>query len=131
MALVLHKKSKEYEYIPVEERGTEKPVKFIFKPLRKSQQAKLEDNVMKFDPTGSTITLANASLVLNSIKIGLKKVENVTDEDGKEVKVKFDGDVVADSFLEMFPDNILQELGNVIIAVSKDPQNASKYLGEG
>jgi len=125
MAIKAIKKKKEYKYIPVIERNEDKPLTFIFRPLTKSEQAKLEDSIMNLNPTSQSITLANSSYILNAILITLKEVKNLLDENGKELT----GEINME-FLENIPDDILQEFGNVVISVSKDPQNADKYLGE-
>ena len=130
MAIKISTKKETYTYIPISEREEKKPSSFIFKLLSKTEQAKLEDNIMKFDPQGQSITLANASYLLNAIKMSLKDIKNILDDEGKEIKLVIKDGMVTDDFIEMLPDSVLQELGNVIISVSKDPANADLYLGE-
>jgi len=128
MAITLIKKKQEYTYIPVSEREEKNPVKFIFRLLTKEEKAKLEDKLVLVN-NDQTINIANASYLLGAIKIALKKVENLLDENGEQVKIKFIHNQVSDEFLDMLPDEILQELCQVIVSVSKDPVNADIYLG--
>lgn len=129
MAIQLVKKEKEYKYIPVSERKEKNPTTFVFRPLTKEEKASLEDRILTINPDQS-ITLANASYLLAVLKIALKRVENILDEKGKLTVKDFTNTEVSDEFIEMLPDDLVQEVANVIIAVSKDPQNADIYLGQ-
>jgi len=129
VAIQLVKKEKEYKYIPVSERKEKNPTTFVFRPLTKEEKASLEDRILTINPDQS-ITLANASYLLAVLKIALKRVENILDEKGKLTVKDFTNTEVSDEFIEMLPDDLVQEVANVIIAVSKDPQNADIYLGQ-
>jgi len=129
MALKLAKKEKEYKYVPVSERDSENPTTFVFRPLSKEEKAKLEDQLIYLNQETGEMRVSNASFMLGVIKLALKKVENVDVGDGKLKEYDFTNTEVSDEFLEMLPDDIIQELANVILAVSKDPQNADVYLG--
>ena len=45
MAIKAIKRESSYTYIPLEERGEEKPTTFAFRLLTKEEKAKLEDNL--------------------------------------------------------------------------------------
>jgi hypothetical protein len=125
---VVKQEKREFTYIPVEERGSENPVKVIFKPLTKSERAALEDKLIRINPD-QTMTVANATYILEVFKTAVVDIQGLIDENGNEVKPKKEHGVLAQEFIEMLPDDFIQEVGNVIIAVSKDPQNADVYLG--
>jgi len=125
---VVKQEKREFTYIPIEERGSENPVKVIFKPLTKSERAALEDKLIRINPD-QTMTVANATYILEVFKTAVVDIQGLIDENGNEVKPKKEHGVLAQEFIEMLPDDFIQEVGNVIIAVSKDPQNADVYLG--
>jgi len=128
MAITVVSKKQEYEYIPISERLSDKPVKFKFRPLTKEEKAKLEDRLIIMSPD-QDIYIANASFLIGAIRLALLDVENLFDENGKEIKPTFENGQVSLSFIELLPDEIVQELGQVIVSVSKDPANADLYLG--
>ena len=132
MALQVSKKlQKEYKYIPVIERESENPTTFIIRVLSKKEKAELEDNLVSIDQVNQSMKIANSSFIIGAVKKGLVRVENLLDEDGKSIEVKRDSNgEISDEFLDLLPDEIINELGNVIIAISKDPNNAELYLGE-
>jgi len=132
MALKVSKKlQKEYKYIPVIERESENPTTFIIRVLSKKEKAELEDNLVSIDQVNQSMKIANSSFIIGAVKKGLVRVENLLDEDGKSIEVKRDSNgEISDEFLDLLPDEIINELGNVIIAISKDPNNAELYLGE-
>jgi len=132
MALKVSKKlQKEYRYIPIIERDSEKPTIFIIRVLSKKEKAELEDNLVSINQVNQSMKIANSSFIIGAVKKGLVRVENLLDEDGKSIEVKRDSNgEISDEFLDLLPDEIINELGNVIIAISKDPNNAELYLGE-
>ena len=130
MAIVVQKiKTKEFKYIPVDERESENPVVFKLRLVPKTERAKLEDGLLKISQDG-TFNFANATYILEMFKRGVVDIEGLVDEEGNLIKVKKEHGVIADSFIEMLPDELIQEVGNVIIAISKDPKNYKIYLGE-
>ena len=132
MALKVSKRlQKEYRYIPLIERDSEKPTTFIIRVFSKKEKAELEDNLVSINQINHLMKIANSSFIIGAVKRGLVRVENLLDEDGKPIEVKRDSNgEVSDEFLDLLPDEIINELGNVIIAISKDPNNAELYLGE-
>jgi len=129
MAIKAVKRESIYKYIPLEERGEKQPTTFHFKLLTKEEKAKLEDKLVKVNQD-ETINISNASYILGAFKLCVEKVENFIDESGAEVPVTKDKGLVSNSFLDMLPDEIITEVGNVIINISKNPQQASIFLGE-
>ena len=130
MAIVVSKvKNKVFEYIPISERNSENPVKVKIRLIPKTERAKLEDALLKINPDG-TFTFANATYVLEMFRRGVVDIEGLLDENGNEIKVEKDADgYLTYEFIELLPDDFIQEVGNVIVSISKDPQNAELYLG--
>ena len=130
MAIVVKKvKNKEFTYIPVDERKEKNPVKFKIRLINKINRAKLEDGLLKINQDG-TFNFANVSYIIEMFKLGVINIEGLVDEEGKKIKVpKDENGYITDGFIEMLPDSLIQEVGNVIIAISKDPNNADVYLG--
>ena len=120
---------KEYEYIPVAEREEKNPVKVIIRPLMKTERAKLEDKLVRMNQDQS-ISIANATYILEVFRLGVVDIKGLVDEEGKEVKVEKENGVLTQEFVDMLPDEFVQEVGQVIVAISKDPQNADMYLGK-
>jgi len=131
MAFKIVKKETSFDYIPVDQRKEENPLTFVFRPLSKKESALLSDGVLKLDTTTQALTVGNSSYLLQAIRLCLTEVKNLVDDKDKPVSLEKDsnGEVTYD-FLEYFPDSMLEELGNVIVAVSKDPANADTYLGK-
>ena len=126
---VVKQTKKEYEYIPVAEREEENPVKVIIRPLTKTERAKLEDKLVRMNQDQS-ISIANATYILEIFRLGVVDIKGLVDEDGKEVKVEKVNGILTQEFVDMLPDEFVQEVGQVIVAISKDPQNADMYLGK-
>ena len=130
MAIKAVKRQSEYKYIPIEERGEKKPTTFWFKPLDKETKARLEDKLVTVNKD-ETINISNASYILEAFRICVVKVENFVDEKGKEIPVRLGKDgLVTFEFIDLLPDEIVQEIGQAIINVSKFPDKADLFLGE-
>jgi len=129
MAIKVVKTKEEYEYIPVSERGEKNPATFVIRPLSKSEQAKLEDRVLNIDSALGTISMANASFLLNAFILGVKDIKNIVDENGKEIKPVITENGIDIGFLDLLPDEIIKEVAEVIINISKNPQDADVFLG--
>ena len=131
MAITVTKiKKREFDYIPVEERNEKAPVIFKLRLVPKAERARLEDGLLKINQDG-TFNFANASYILEMFRRGVEDITGLKDEDGKEIKVEKDGNgYISYDFVEMLPDELIQEVGNVIIAISKDPKNYKVYLGQ-
>lgn len=129
MALKVYKTKEEYDYIPVEERGEKKPATFVIRPLSREEQAKLEDLILKVDPNNGFINMANTSYLLHSFLLGVTDIKNIVDEKGKDLKPVFTSKGLDTSFLDLLPDDIIKEVAEVIINISKNPQNADVFLG--
>ena len=130
MAIRVKHYEKQYEYIPLEDRNSENPTVFVFRRLSHEEMAKLEDNLITMYQDQS-VTIKNASYLLNVIRLALVDVKNLLDENGKEIKLTFDDEgLVSSDFIELLPSDLLLELGSTIANVSKFPNMADVYLGK-
>ena len=123
-------KPKEYSYIPVSERGEEKPFTLTLKRLTSSQMALIQDKAMeiKADDKEQSISLLTGTQTRLVCKLGIVGWENVYDEDGKEVKAVIAGQGLTDKSMDIIPQDMLQEINNVILGITNDPDNADLYL---
>ena len=129
MAIKIYKQETQYDYIPVEERAEKNPTIFVIRPLSREEQARLEDNILKVDATQGYINMANASYLLKAFVLGVKDIKNIVDEKGKEVKPVFTSNGIDTGFLDMLPDDLIKEVAEVIVNISKYPQDIDVYLG--
>ena len=128
MALVINRTT-EYKYTPISERGEDKPFLIKFKPLTTKQLAILEDSVVSLKTSGD-MSLAQGSFNYKTVKAALITWDNVIDSKGEEVKPMFASNgEIKDESLDLIPPPVFTELANVIIGVSKNPNEAQAYLG--
>ena len=131
MAITVTKiKKKEFDYIPVDERTEKTPVVFKLRLVSKSERARLEDGLLKINQDG-TFNFANASYILEMFRRGVTDIVGLKDENDKKIDIEKDGNgYISYDFMEMLSDELIQEIGNVVIAISKDPKNYKVYLGQ-
>ena len=129
MALKITKKSDGYEYIPLTERGSKDPFTVKVKRIMPRQFTILEDKMAKINKDES-ISFTTGSFNWEVLKKGTDGWLNLQDENGKEIKcIKSGAGEILDSSLDLLPLAILTEIANVIVGISKDPDNAEVYLG--
>jgi len=105
------------------------PFSIKFKPLTTKQLAVLEDSVVSLKTTGD-MSLAQGSFNYKTVKASLISWSNVIDPNGAEVTPEFAANgEVKDESLDLIPPPVFTELANVIIGVSKNPNEAQAYLG--
>ncbi len=89
----------------------------------------LEDKMAKINKDES-ISFTTGSFNWEVLKKGTTGWDNLLDEKGKEVKPNKNGQgEILDSSLDLLPLSIITEIANVIVGISKDPDNAEVYLG--
>ena len=127
--MLIVSKQEEYKYIPIQERGAEEPFTVYIKPLGVRQLAKLEDSYVVIKD-GDGLALQQGAYNTKALKAGIIRWENLKDADGKEYQVEKNakGEVL-DSTLELLPPTLLTEIANVIVSISKYPEDADKFLG--
>lgn len=119
-----------YEYVPVTQRGTEKPFTVTVRQLKPLELAKLEDTLTQINRDQS-LTLKSGQFSYNILRVGIVNWANLTHE-GKDILVTKNavGDAITDECLERLPPAIVEELADLIVNISRHPQSAHIYLGE-
>ncbi len=129
MALTVSTKPvKTYEYIPLSERGEEKPFTINIRPLTKREYALIEDKIAKFY-RDETMTFASASTNIETFQRGVTGWNNLLDENGKQIKPDKMNGMLTDDAINLLPIDIITEVANVIVGITKDPENTDIYLG--
>ena len=96
---------------------------FKFRPLSKRQLAHYSDNSSRLNIGSNTISLGNAVGNLELFKASITGWDNFLDKDGKEIKFKRDSSgVVAEELVECVWEDVIQEVANHILKVSKFPE---------
>ncbi len=129
MAITIKKTQETYEYIPLIERGEEKPFTVIIKRLPPRQFTILEDKMAKINQDES-ISFTTGTFNWAVIKKGIIDWRNMLDENGKEIyPLKNGKGELLDETLDLLPLDLITEIANTIVGISKDPDNANIYLG--
>ena len=130
MALFVYK-DKQHTFVPFSERGKEDAFTVTLKPLDARTLAKLEDGYVVFGGgnEAESVSLQQGSYNFKALKYGIVSWENLTDgEKEYPVKKNAKGEVL-DECLALLPSSIVTEIANVIVAISKFPENAEVILG--
>ena len=129
MALVTHRTIETYEYIPMTERDEKKPFTVKLQRIPPRQFTILEDKMAKINKDES-ISFTTGTFNWEVIKKGITGWSNLVDEKGKAVTPAKSGNgEILDASLDLLPLAIITEIANVIVGISKDPENAEVYLG--
>jgi hypothetical protein len=130
MAITIKKQQETYEYIPLIERGEKEPFTVIIKRLPPRQFTILEDKMAKINQDES-ISFTTGTFNWAVIKKGIVDWKNMLDENGKPIyPAKAGSGELLDTTLDLLPMDLITEIANSIVGVSKDPENASIYLGD-
>lgn len=130
MALTI-KKSKlktDFSYVPLTQKGNDKPFTVQFEALPLDTLAELQDAAIRVSKDGEYSISIN-TLNYAVIKKAIMGWNNVEDDNGP-VRFKRDNRGATDSSLALIPADIRSELATVIVEVSKDLPNAEAYLEE-
>ncbi len=119
----------EWDYIPVSEREQKEPFTVVVKPLGIRKMAKLEDGYVLVKE-GEGVALNQGTYNTKAVKAGIVSWKNLKDDKGKEYPAKFSskGEVLDES-LNLLPPSIIAELANVIVSISKYPEDAEVLTG--
>ncbi len=129
MALTTQKTAKDYEYVPIIERDSENPFTVKLKRIMPRQFTILEDKMAKINKDES-ISFTTGTFNWEILKKGVTGWDNLLDGEGKDVRCAKNGQgEVLDNSLDLLPLSIITEVANVIVGISKDPENAEVYLG--
>ena len=130
MAITTQRKQSDgYEYIPLSERADKKPFTVNIKRILPRQFSILEDKMARINADES-ISFTTGSFNWEVLKKGTTGWKNLLDEDGKEIRPAKNGQgEILDASFDLLPLSIITEIANVIVGISKDPENAGVYLG--
>ena len=132
--LIINQK-KEYDFIPVSERGQDEPFTVVLQPLGVRQMAKLEDGYVLIHNDSSaqsqgSISLNQGSYNTRALKAGIVSWRNLKDGAGVDYPARKSGNgEVLDESLNLLPPAVLTEIANVIVAISKYPEDADTLVG--
>ena len=129
MALIVKKTQETYEYVPLSERVEENPFTVIIKKLPPRQFTILEDKMAKINQDES-ISFTTGSFNWAVLKKGLVDWKNMIGENDRPISPAKNGKgELLDESLDLLPLDFIAEIANVIVGISKDPDNADIYLG--
>lgn len=120
----------EREYVPKDwiDAKTGKPelnaFKIKFKPLNKRQLASFVDNSSRLSISTNTIILGNASNCIDVFKVAVTGWENCINRGEAVVFKKDSALLVDDSLIEIIDLDIIEEVANHIIKISRFPEDA-------
>jgi len=119
----------DFEYIPLSQKGEDKPFTVTFKAISLDVLAELQDAAVRVSKDGEYSISIN-TLNYNVLKEALIGWQNVESEKDGPVRFKRDNLGATDGSLSLIPGDIRSELSTVIVEVSKDLPNAEAYLSE-
>ena len=100
-----------------------KALTFKFKPLSKRQLVHYLDNSSRLNIGSNIILLGNVVGNLELFKVSVIGWDNFLDKEGKEIKYKKDASgLVAEELIEYIWEDVIQEVANHILKVSKFPE---------
>ena len=118
-----------YKYTPISERKADIPFSVWVKPLNSKQIVSLEDKVVRRD--GQEVTLSSGEFGFNVCKLSIVSWENIEDAQGTQIEPKKQSDgTLTDNSVGLIPVDILMEIANVVVAISKDPGKVQVFFGE-
>ena len=130
MAIKITEAPKSFDYIPLTERGEQNPFTVTIQKLPPKQFTILEDKMAKINQDES-ISFTTGTFNWAVIKQGVLSWENLLDANDKPITVlKASNGEILDQSLNLLPLELITEIANVIVSISKDPDNADIYLGK-
>ena len=130
MALKLSKAklTTNFEYVPLVQKGEDKPFTVQFESIPLDALAELQDSAIRVSKDGEYSISIN-SLNYAVIKLAVTGWKNVETEEGP-IRFKRDNRGATDGSLALIPADMRNEIATIIIEVSKDLPNAEEYLDE-
>ena len=123
----------EHKYVLIADRKDENgedeknPITWKFKPLSQKQIAAIDDGMLSYKNNFTEVSVSQNEAVLSAVKTQVTGWENLEDDKGE---VKFNPkEGVTEDILAFMGKEGWAELGNVIINVSKFPDDAETHLG--
>ncbi|MCI4436967.1 MAG: hypothetical protein JHC33_09195 [Ignisphaera sp.] len=129
MAIVIQKVKENLKYIPLSEIGDEKPFGVFVKPLTSKELLLLEDRVVT--RVDEAISFSMGAFAFNVCKASIIGWENINDADGKPLDFKKSADgLPLDNTIGAMGAELIQEISNVVTAISRDNSKISVFFPE-
>jgi len=123
------KKDITYRYIPILQRDEKDPFTVEIRPLTPKELIEIEDKMVRLNKDES-VSVSTGSYNWEVCKRGIVDWRNLLDERNREIPIIRDEIGISDETLNYLPVSYIAEIANVIVGVSKDPENAKMYLGD-
>lgn len=119
-----------FNYTPISQRDEEVPFSVYIKPLSTKQLMLLEDKLVKRNDA-SDITFSTGEFSFSSLKLSILSWENISDENDKPIALKKNADgTINDESLSLLPSEIISEISNVVITISRDSSKVDLFFGD-
>jgi len=129
MAIVITKSKENLKYIPVSELEVENPFCVYVKPLTTKELLLLEDRVVS--RVDDAISFSMGAFAFNVCKASIVGWENINDVEGNLLDFKKSADgLPLDSTISAIGAEFIQEVSNVIAAISRDSSKISVFFPE-
>lgn len=129
MAIIIQKVEENLKYIPMNEQGVENPFSVTVKPLDIKTLLMLEDKVVKREDNEISFSMGRYSF--DVCKASIINWENINDSEGKPVEFKKASDgVPLDDTIGKLGVEYIQEISNVVTAISRDKSKIQIFFGE-
>jgi hypothetical protein len=129
MAIVIKAIKNNLKYVPMTQLGEEKPFAVIVKPVDIKSLMTLEDQVVKRE--GEAVSFSMGRYAFDVCKASVIGWENIEDADGNPIEFKKSSDGVAtDNTIAYMGTDIIQEVANVVSAISRDSSKVDVFFPE-
>jgi len=117
-----------FEYIPNSQKGEKDPFTVSLKRLSPKEYALIEDKLIQYHQD-EVMTFSTSITNFTAVQNSLINWKNMLGEDNKPISPKFNNGLLDEKSLELIPMPMITEIANVVVGISKDPENADQYLG--
>jgi len=115
-----------YDYVPLSERDDKTPFTVTIRRLPIKILTEIQDAAITIRESGGYEYNVNKQ-VLTALEYGLVGWDNITDGK-KPIKFRIVNGKADVETLEYLPEDLRVEIGNVILAITRDPNNAEEIL---
>lgn len=91
---------------------------FLFKPLSKRQLALYKDSNSKMNLQTNTFYFGNSASAIDVFRSQVTGWENITDDNGKEIKIKITNGIIDEALINGFPLDVIEEVSGHIVTIS-------------
>ena len=91
---------------------------FSIKPLSKRQLALYKDSNSKMNLQTNNFYFGNSASAIDVFRSQVTGWENITDDSGKEIKIKLTNGLIDETLINIFPLDIIEEVSSHIVTIS-------------